>query len=150
MRYFALIALLIASLSTPALAQTDENDNPNIYDLWDFQAGNGMTGTVLITRSNCVFTVNSAFYHATITCAPIWNAEFIELTIAGNRVLSAFQVPVYLPEAARRPATESLASTPSAFSAFTFTLNKFGVQWMRGHLIGAGENVVVTLTRHQS
>lgn len=137
--------ILLAALSTLlANAAIAQEANPNTYGRWDFTANNGMHGSVIIDAGFCHYTVSSAFSSAQSRCLAFWREDSNTLIIAppANVRAQSFSVPEYRAE--RGP--EIVA--PQGDMGFTFHMTRFGVKWMSGHLVGAGEHVSVRLTRH--
>lgn len=136
-----LFTALTTLLASTAIAQ---EENPNTYGRWDFTADNGMQGSVIIDAGFCHYTVSSAFSSAQSRCFAHWRPDTNTLIIAppANVRAQSFSVPEYRDQ--RGP--EIVASQGDM--GFTFHMTRFGVKWMSGHLVGAGDHVSVRLEQH--
>ena len=142
--------ILAASLlctTTGLSAQQAPPENPNTYGRWEFSTDNGFRGSVVLDRGICHYQVTSSFSSSQSRCFASWSPTTNTLMIMppyreSGFTPRAFTVPDYQPG----QGANTIASIGDA--SFTFQLNTHGRNFMRGHLMGAGEHETVTLRRH--
>lgn len=148
MKHFIAATLVSLSFTTPLAAQQAPEENENVYGRWEFTAENGMHGSVVMDRGFCHYTVSSAFSFMQSNCVAAWRGDTNTLIIVPlqGSTTKAFTVPDYQPRSGAVSATRTIAEYGE--QALRFQMTRFGVRWMRGHLLGAGDHVTVTLRKH--
>lgn len=137
-----LLAALCTLWASSALAQ---QENPNTFGRWDFHADNGMHGSVIINAGGfCYYTVMSAFSSQQSLCIAYWYDEPTSLIIIPPPAAQArvFTVPEY------RDGQDPNTFAGQGDVGLSFQMTRFGVGWMTGHLLGAGEHVSVRFEEH--
>lgn len=144
-----LITALIFVLLLPSLgfAQQAAPRNSNTFGRWEFEAKNGMRGSVVIQGGFCHYTLISSFSSMQTGCGTLWSPEHNTLIIypavyQGGKIARSFTVPDY--QASQGPAMAYSVGD----SSVSFQMTRFGRNWMSGHLLGANDHVTVTLRRH--